>query len=127
MRIWTNGCFDVLHIGHIEMFRYAKSKGSYLVVGIDSDERVRSLKGEGRPINNQEDRANFLRAIKYIDEVFIFDNEDHMVSLVESNGIDLIVVGEEYRDRKVTGSNVCQVEYFPRIGEYSTTSIINSK
>jgi len=127
MKIWTNGCFDVLHIGHIEMFKYARGKGKSLTVGIDSDERVRRLKGSGRPINNEEDRANFLRAIKYIDAVFIFDDEPHMVSILQSEGIDLIVVGEEYKGRGVTGSDVCDVDYFPRIGEYSTTNIINSK
>lgn len=127
MKIWTNGCFDVLHIGHIEMLKYARSKGESLTVGIDSDERVKRLKGKGRPINNEEDRANFLRSIKYVDEVFIFDDESHMVSILQSQGIELIVVGEEYKGRKVTGSSVCEVEYFPRIGEYSTTNIISSK
>ena len=62
-KIWTNGCFDVLHIGHIKLLEFAKSQGDYLIVGIDSDERVKVSKGPDRPINNQMDRCEFLRAI----------------------------------------------------------------
>ena len=73
--IWTNGCFDVLHRGHIELFKYAKSLGDYLVVGIDDDERVRASKGPLRPINNLEDRVEMLESIKYIDEVVPFSTD----------------------------------------------------
>ena len=73
--IWTNGCFDVLHRGHIELFKYAKSLGDRLVVGIDTDERVKASKGETRPFNNIQDRVEMLQAIKYIDEVRVFDTD----------------------------------------------------
>ena len=73
MVVWTNGCFDVVHKGHIELFKYAKSLGNKLVVGIDSDFKVRIDKGLNRPFNNEQDRKIMLKAIKYIDEVIIFN------------------------------------------------------
>ena len=72
MKVWTNGCFDILHRGHIELFRYAKSLGDELVVGIDTDEKVKLDKGEDRPINNLQDRMYMLQSIKYIDRVIPF-------------------------------------------------------
>ena len=67
--VWVNGCFDVLHRGHMELFEFAKSKGDFLVVGIDCDERVKKNKGSSRPINNESDRKYFLECIKFIDKV----------------------------------------------------------
>ena len=75
-KIWINGCFDVLHRGHVELFKYAKSLGDKLIVGIDADSRVRMMKGSSRPINNQDDRKFFLESLRYVDEVRIFDDED---------------------------------------------------
>ena len=63
-KVWVNGTFDVVHRGHIELFKFAKSQGNYLTVGIDTDRRIRENKGEGRPINTQLDRKYFLEAIK---------------------------------------------------------------
>ena len=73
--IFTNGCFDILHPAHIEMLKYAKSLGDTLVVGIDSDERVKEKKGKLRPINSSEDRKQMLLAIRYVDEVYVFEND----------------------------------------------------
>ena len=73
MKVWTNGCFDILHRGHIELFKYAKSLGDELVVGIDSDEKVKKDKGKNRPIINLQDRIFMLQSIKYIDKVIPFD------------------------------------------------------
>ena len=69
MKVWTNGCFDVLHRGHIELFRYARTLGDELIVGIDTDEKVRNDKGKNRPINNLHDRMFMLQSIQYIDKV----------------------------------------------------------
>ena len=74
IKVWTNGCFDILHRGHIEMFRYAKSLGDELVVGIDKDEKVKLYKGKDRPINNLQDRMYMLQSIKYIDKVVYFNS-----------------------------------------------------
>jgi cytidyltransferase-like protein len=104
IKIWTNGCFDILHRGHIELFKYAKSLGNELIVGVDSDRKVARDKGHNRPINNLEDRMEMLRAIRYIDSIVYFDS------------IDELVVGEKYAK---------EVRFFNRIGEYSTTKIAN--
>jgi rfaE bifunctional protein nucleotidyltransferase chain/domain len=123
--IWTNGCFDILHTGHIELLKFAKSKGDFLFVGIDSDKRVKNLKGEKRPINSQWDRKKMLESIKYVDKVFIFDDEHSMEEILIDNKIDLIVIGDEYTDKKVTGSRFCEISFFKKIPGKSTTNLIN--
>lgn len=124
-RIWTNGCFDILHAGHIEMLLHARLLGDVLVVGIDSDERVRQLKGEGRPANKQDHRKKVLEAIRYVDEVVIFDSKEEMEEILRRKKVDVIVVGEEYRGKEVTGSSICEVVYFPKVDNLSTTSILS--
>jgi rfaE bifunctional protein nucleotidyltransferase chain/domain len=123
--IWTNGCFDILHTGHIELLKFAKSKGDFLFVGIDSDKRVKNLKGEKRPINSQWDRKKMLESIKYVDKVFIFDDEHSMEEILIDNKIDLIVIGDEYTDKKVTGSRFCEISFFKKIPGKSTSNLIN--
>lgn len=124
--IWVNGCFDILHIGHIRLFEYAKSKGDRLIVGIDSDRRVKELKGESRPFNGQSDRCEMLRAISFIDDVVIFESEDEMCNLISQNDVDLIVVGDDYKGRRVVGEHLCPVDFFTKIPGHSTTSILNA-
>lgn len=127
-KIWTNGCYDVLHIGHIRLFQYAKSLGDELIVGIDSDIRVKLLKGNSRPINNQNDRKEMLESIKYIDKVYIFNDPEEMNSILFKENIDTIIVGSEYKDKKVNGSDIVKnINYFSRIDGYSTSSIIGDK
>jgi len=82
MKIFTNGCFDLLHIGHIELLKYSKSLGDYLVVGINSDNSVKKLKGSSRPINNELTRKIILESIKYVDEVIVFD-EDTPIEIIK--------------------------------------------
>ena len=126
--IWTNGCFDVLHRGHIELFKYAKSLGSELYVGIDSDEKVKLDKGSSRPFNNLEDRVTMLESIKYIDKVFVFDSADHLEFLIESITPDVMVIGSDWKGKTVIGeAHTNQLEFFDRIGNYSTTRILNEK
>lgn len=123
--VWTNGCFDVLHRGHIELFKYAKSLGDYLVVGIDTDERVKASKGPSRPFNNIEDRIAMLESIKYIDEIYVFDTNTELDSQVRLSGAKIIVVGSDYKNKKVIGSRHTQeVRFFDRIKGYSTTKIL---
>lgn len=125
--IWTNGCFDVLHIGHIELFRYAKSLGDRLVVGIDSDRRVKSLKGPSRPINNQNFRKSFLDSIKYIDHVVIFDTDDDLRSHIKNLIVETIVVGDDYKNKTVIGAEYAKVVFFPKVPDLSTSKIVNVK
>tara|TARA_R110000822_G_scaffold78311_1_gene187593 strand:- start:1663 stop:2064 length:402 start_codon:yes stop_codon:yes gene_type:complete len=123
--IWTNGCFDVLHRGHIELFKYAKSLGDYLVVGVDTDERVRASKGTARPFNTIEDRVAMLESIKYIDEVVWFDVDCELDTQVLLSHADIMVVGSDYKDKEVIGSrHVQEVRYFDRIDGYSTTKTL---
>jgi rfaE bifunctional protein nucleotidyltransferase chain/domain len=123
--IFTNGCFDILHIGHIELFKYAKSLGDKLIVGIDSDERIRQSKGNNRPINTSENRKHILSAIRYIDNVYIFNNDEELISLVVDIKPDIIVVGSDWENKNVIGSEYAkEIKFFKRITEYSTTKTI---
>ena len=123
--IWTNGCFDIIHRGHIELFKYAKSLGDYLVVGVDTDDRIRASKGESRPINNLEDRIEMLNSIRYIDEVVSFDIDSELETQILLSGASIIVVGSDYKNKKVIGQQHCtELKFFDRIDEYSTTNIL---
>lgn len=125
--IWTNGCFDILHRGHIELFKYAKSLGDKLYVGIDTDEKVKKDKGKSRPINKLKDRKFLLESIKYIDKVFIFNDKKDLESLVKMSEPDIMVIGSDWKNKKVVGEQYTKkLVFFDRIGEYSTTKIINN-
>ena len=125
-KIWANGCFDILHIGHIKMLQYARSLGDYLIVGIDGDRRVKELKGDCRPINNQNNRKDFLLSLKCIDSVFIFNSKQEMCNILIDQGIKEMVVGEEYKDQLITGENIVdKIHFFKKIKNFSTTRIIN--
>jgi len=127
-KVWINGCFDVLHRGHVEMFKFAKSQGDFLVVGIDSDDRVRQLKGYHRPINNQEDRRFFLEAIRFIDQVVIFNTESDLIQRIKEVNPEIMIVGSDYRNKTVIGSEGANnLVFFNRIGNYSTTNILGKK
>jgi D-beta-D-heptose 7-phosphate kinase/D-beta-D-heptose 1-phosphate adenosyltransferase len=127
--IWTNGTFDVLHMGHIKLFQEARKlagPGGIVVVGTDSDERIRTLKGPTRPINNLFDRVDFLRSIKYIDEVVAFSSEDTLVANIKLYSPDIILIGEDYIDKRVVGGEYAkQVMFFPRYGGLSSSKIIS--
>ena len=128
--IWTNGTFDVLHAGHIKLFREARKlagPGGKVVVGTDSDDRIRELKGPTRPINNLFDRIDFLRAIKYIDDVVAFSSEDTLIANIKRYSPDILLIGEDYIDKRVIGGEFAkQIIYFPRYGGLSSSKIIGS-
>lgn len=125
--IWTNGCFDILHRGHIELFKYAKSLGNYLVVGIDEDERVKQSKGDSRPINTTSDRKAVLESIKYIDEVVTFSKDSELENCVLNSEASIMVIGSDYKGKRVIGAQyVDEVKFFNRLTDYSTTKIVES-
>jgi D-beta-D-heptose 7-phosphate kinase/D-beta-D-heptose 1-phosphate adenosyltransferase len=129
MNIWTNGCFDILHAGHLNLFEFAKNfKGrkNMLYVGIDTDRRVKESKGENRPINNQENRKRMLEALKVVDEVFIFDSDEELAELIKTYDIDYMIIGEDYMNRRVVGreNSRYDVYFFPKDSN-STTNILN--
>ena len=128
MIVFTNGCFDLLHIGHIELLKYAKSLGDYLVVGINSDKSVKKLKGSSRPINDQLTRKMILESVRYIDEVIIFD-EDTPLEIIKQIQPNIIVKGGDYKKEDVVGyefekMGLLKVELFNYIANVSTTSTI---
>ena len=126
--IWVNGCFDVLHMGHIELLRYAKLLGHTLIVGTDSDQRIKSHKGFSRPINNLALRVKFLEAIRYVDTVVSFDTDEQLNDLVRFYNVDTMVVGEEYKGRRIVGGEcVKNIIFYPKQYGLSTTKLINYK
>ena len=126
--IFTNGCFDVLHRGHIELFKYAKSLGSRLIVGVDSDNKVKQDKGPNRPHNNLEDRIFMLKSIRYIDEVYSFKDTKGLENLVVMVRPDVMVIGSDWRGKKVVGQKyVKELQFFDRMDGYSTTNILQGK
>ena len=129
MKMWVNGCFDILHTGHLDLLEYAKCVGdcnNTLIVGIDTDRRVKELKGDKRPLNTQEDRKRFLEALEIVDDVYVFDTADQLRNLVKQTEIDFMVVRDQYRDKEVIGSENSKygVLYYT-VDERSTTNIIN--
>jgi rfaE bifunctional protein nucleotidyltransferase chain/domain len=125
IKIWTNGCFDILHLGHIELFKYTKSLGDELTVGIDSDRKVMRDKGPYRPINNLEDRIEMLKAIRYIDRIIPFDSSGELECLIKCYKPDVIVVGSDWKGKIVIGEQYTkEVKFFDRIEKYSTTKIL---
>ena len=123
--IFVNGCFDVLHPGHIQLFKYARSLGDYLIVAIDSDQKVSQMKGPNRPIFSQEDRSKTLEAIRYIDVVHIFNTKEELEELIKTINPDIMIVGSDWKGKEVVGGQYAKsVQFFDRIGEYSTTRTI---
>ena len=128
MRVWTNGCFDILHRGHIELFKYAKSLGGELVVGVDTDEKVKKDKSEDRPINNLQDRIYMLQSIKYIDKVISFDSTEDLRKTIRWYKPDIMVIGSDWKGKDVIGQEFAdKLIFFDRIEGYSTTKILESK
>ena len=122
-QIFTNGCFDVLHKGHVELLKFCKSLG-YVTVGLNSDSSVSHLKGFGRPVNSQEDRKLILEALKYVDEVILFE-EDTPLRLIQELKPNIIVKGGDYIKTDVVGNEISEVIIFNTIQGYSTTDTLN--
>lgn len=123
--IFVNGTFDVLHPGHIRLLSYAKSLGTRLFVAIDSDSRVRELKGHHRPINDQATRKEMLLALKPVDEVEVFDSDEELKMWINQIRPYIMVVGSDYRNKNVIGSEFAKnLVFYERIPEYSSTNII---
>ena len=137
MNIWVNGCFDILHTGHLDLLWYAKLYGSdrfcfdikmetnRLFVGIDTDERVKSHKGDDRPINSCADRMKMLENLKMVDRVVDFNSDAELRQFIQIFDIDYIVVGDHYKDKPVIGEEQALhgVVYFPT-DERSSSTII---
>lgn len=128
VKVWINGCFDVLHIGHINLIEFGKTLGTKVRVGIDSDERVKMLKGVNKPFNNQEDRKKMLSAIKNVDDVVIFENETELELKIKEYSPDVLLVGDDYRNKPVVGEKYAKgVCFYKKIDGYSTTRILKNE
>jgi D-beta-D-heptose 7-phosphate kinase/D-beta-D-heptose 1-phosphate adenosyltransferase len=124
MRIWVNGAFDILHIGHLKLLRHAAGMG-YLRVGIDTDERIRELKGPGRPFNDFKTRMEFLESLRFVDEVVGFGSEQELIDEIKKHKPDVMVIGSDYKDKRIIGAeHVDRIIFFDRIPDISTTSIL---
>jgi D-beta-D-heptose 7-phosphate kinase/D-beta-D-heptose 1-phosphate adenosyltransferase len=125
MKIMVNGTFDILHRGHLEMLQYAKSIGSYLMVAIDTDRRVKELKGPTRPINNEKDRVYMLKSLKAVDYCWTFDSDDELREIIKTYNPDIMVKGSDWRGKDIVGGEFCkEIRFFERINDYSTTNTI---
>ncbi len=126
--VFTNGCFDVVHRGHIEFLKFCKSQGDILVVGLNSDRSTKAIKGPGRPINNQHDRATVLAALETVDYITIFDEPDPL-NLIKKVKPDILVKGQDWAQKGVVGSDFVEsyggrVVLAPLVEGKSSTTII---
>ena len=122
--VFTNGCFDILHLGHVKYLQKARALGDKLIVGLNSNESVSRLKGSSRPINDQYDRAYLLASLEVVDYVVIF-NEDTPYELIKKIQPDILVKGADYKGKEVVGSDIAkEVKLIDFIDGKSTTTII---
>lgn len=125
-KIVVNGTFDILHLGHIGLLNYAKSLGSYLMVLIDSDRRVKELKGNERPVHNQDFRKTMLENLKAVDFVHIFDSDYELECMLDVYRPDIMVKGSDYVDKPIIGAKYCRsIVYYKRTDESTTQTIQN--
>ena len=126
--IFTNGCFDILHKGHLELFKFCKANvpdNGIFIVGLNSDKSIKRLKGLTRPVNNLDSRLTMLNSIKWIDYIIVFE-EDNPIELLKLLQPDIIVKGGDYKPDEILGKEFCkEVKIFNTIQGYSTTNIIS--
>jgi D-glycero-beta-D-manno-heptose 1-phosphate adenylyltransferase len=125
--VWTNGCFDLLHLGHIDYLSKAKDQGDILIVGVNSDASVRRIKKEGRPITDEKSRSTIMASLQFVDAVVIFDEDTpyEMIKLIQP---DVLVKGSDYKAEEIVGydivtakgGKVVTIDFLPG---YSTTAI----
>ena len=122
--VFTNGCFDILHAGHVSVLEFSRSKGDALVVGLNSDASVKRLKGPSRPVNTQADRALVLAALQAVDAVCVFE-EDTPYELIKLVQPDVLVKGGDYKPSEIVGREFAKkVVRFALLKGRSTTNII---
>jgi rfaE bifunctional protein nucleotidyltransferase chain/domain len=127
--VFTNGCFDILHRGHVEYLQEAAALGDRLVIGLNTDDSVRRQgKGDGRPYNDQDSRAKVLAALRLVDAVVLFD-EDTPLQLIQTIGPDVLVKGGDYTEDRIVGAEFVkarggQVRSLGLVEGYSTTALV---
>ena len=126
--VFTNGCFDILHVGHVRYLAAARSEGDLLVIGLNSDVSVRSIKGEKRPIVTQDQRAEVLASLEFVDYIVFFDEPEPLL-LIEMLKPDVLVKGEDWTEENIVGSDFVKskggkVVRIKFVDETSTSGII---
>ena len=125
--VFVNGTFDILHLGHLALLNYAKSLGDKLFVAIDSDDRVKQLKGPTRPVYDAFQRKTMLLNLKAVDEVEVFSSNEELELWIKQIKPSIMVVGSDWRNKTVIGSQFAKrLEFFERIDDYSSTKTISN-
>ena len=127
--VFTNGCFDLLHPGHVRYLAWARSRGDLLVVGMNTDRSVRELKGPSRPIQQEKDRAELLCALEAVDYVVLFDEADPY-NLIQAVQPDVLVKGDDWQDKGAVGSDIVEARggevcFYPVLEGYSSSSLVS--
>ena len=127
--VFTNGCFDILHLGHVDYLEKARALGDKLILGLNSDDSVKRLKGESRPVNREEARARLLASLQFVDAVVSF-SEDTPLELIGYLKPDILVKGKDYEISNIVGADIVienggKVETIDLVDGFSTTNIID--
>ena len=123
-KVFVNGTFDVLHLGHLALLEYAHSLGT-VMVAIDSDARIQRLKGDDRPVNSVIERIAMMEALRWVDTVRVFETDQDLVDIIKAYQPDVMVKGSDYHGKPIIGAEYCShIDFFPRLNDYSTTKKI---
>ena len=123
-KIAVNGTFDLLHRGHLELLKLARRLGDHVMVAIDTDERVKQLKGENRPVVNQEDRKEILSCLKMVDEVRLFNTKEELIEILKEYDADIMVKGSDHKNTSVVGRQYCkEIVFLDRDGNSTTSTV----
>ena len=126
-KVWINGCFDVLHYGHFKLIDYAKSLGD-LMIGIDSDERIKQMKGDGRPFHTEGQRVFNLLQIEGVDKIVVFDSDDSLRKHLQEYEPDIFVIGDEYMYKPIIGGeHAKEIKFFGKLDGFSTTKLLEDE
>jgi D-beta-D-heptose 7-phosphate kinase/D-beta-D-heptose 1-phosphate adenosyltransferase len=126
MKVWINGCFDVLHHGHFKLIAHALSLGNQLRIGIDSDRRVKESKGESRPFHTEQQRIFNLLQIDGVNDIRVFDSDKELSDLIKEYKPDVFLIGDDYKNKGIIGrKHAKKIEYFPRVEGFSTTGLLD--
>jgi len=126
-KVWINGCFDVLHYGHFKLIDYAKSFGD-LMIGIDSDVRIRKMKGDGRPFHTEGQRVFNLLQIEGVDKIVVFDSDDSLRKHLQEYEPDIFVIGDEYMYKPIIGGeHAKEIKFFGKLDGFSTTKLLEDE